>query len=135
MKVLASVLITLALAFWPQMLSCAPSSHTITATWSYDFSVDNACSATITTGCVKQFNVYDLTATKTLLYSITAPSGANTAMTGLTNTSAPLTLKAGQHIFGLSVVMADGTENDPAGCSNTAGVKPANATGFAVIVN
>lgn len=132
MKKLATLCLLLCFA----RFSCsAPSQHTITATWNYDFTVDNACSATVTTGCIKQFNVYDLTSGKTLLYSIPAPSGANTAMTGLTNTSSPLTLKAGQHTFGLSVQMADGTENDPAGCSNTAVVKPANATGFAVIIN
>jgi hypothetical protein len=37
----------------------AASQHTVMVTLNYDFSVDNACSATVTTGCVQQFNIYD----------------------------------------------------------------------------
>jgi hypothetical protein len=39
----------------------AGSQHTVSVTLNYDFSADNACSATVTTGCVKQFNIYDIT--------------------------------------------------------------------------
>jgi len=39
----------------------AGSQHTVSVTLNYDFSVDNACSASVTTGCVKQFNIYDIT--------------------------------------------------------------------------
>jgi hypothetical protein len=39
----------------------APSQHTVTVTLNYDFSVDNACSTTVTTGCIQQFNIYDTT--------------------------------------------------------------------------
>ena len=39
----------------------AGSQHTVSVTLNYDFSVDNACSASVTTGCVKQFNIYDMT--------------------------------------------------------------------------
>jgi hypothetical protein len=74
---------------WP-----APSQHTLTVTLNYDFSVDSGCSSTVTTGCVKRFNIYDITGrgTPVKLFSIMAPSRANTAMTGITGTSAMLTL-------------------------------------------
>jgi hypothetical protein len=39
----------------------AGSQHTLAVTLNYDFSVDNACSSSVTTGCVKQFNIYDVT--------------------------------------------------------------------------
>jgi hypothetical protein len=45
-----------ALATWP-----GPSQHTVTVTLNYDFTVDNGCSASVTNGCVKQFNIYDVT--------------------------------------------------------------------------
>jgi hypothetical protein len=37
----------------------AASQHTLTL--NYDFSVDNACSSSVTTGCLQQFNIYDIT--------------------------------------------------------------------------
>jgi hypothetical protein len=45
----------------PVLLWGAPSQHTVSVTLNYDFTVDKACSATATTGCLKQFNIYDLT--------------------------------------------------------------------------
>jgi hypothetical protein len=45
----------------PMLLWAAPSQHTVSVTLNYDFTVDNACSATVTTSCLKQFNIYDIT--------------------------------------------------------------------------
>src|ERR1051326_9453506 len=74
--------LVLAVAAW-----AGPAQHTITATLNYDFTADNACSTTVTTGCVKQFNIYDLSgAAQVKLFSIAAPSGANSAVTGITGT-------------------------------------------------
>lgn len=113
----------------------APSQHTITASLNYDFTVDNACSSTVTTGCVKQFNVYDLSGSVPVkLFSIPAPSGANTAVTGITGTSGPLTLKSGSHTFGATAQMADGAESDPNACTATALVKPGAPVSFTVSV-
>ena len=39
----------------------AGSQHTVSVTLNYDFSVDNACGSSVSTGCVKQFNIYDIT--------------------------------------------------------------------------
>jgi len=114
----------------------AGSQHTVTATLNYDFSVDNACSAAVTTGCVKQFNIYDITggATPAKLFSIPAPSGANSAVTGITGTSEPLTLKAGVHTFAATAQMADGTESSPNGSTATATVLPGSPASFSVVV-
>jgi len=119
-----------ALAVW-----AGPAQHTITATLNYDFTSDNACSATVTTGCVKQFNIYDLAgATPVKLFTIAAPSGANSAVTGITGSSAAITLKSGSHAFGATAQMADGTESDPNACTATALVKPGAPVSFTVSV-
>ena len=114
----------------------APSQHTVTATLNYDFTVDNACSSAVTSGCVKQFNIYDTTGggTPVKLFSIATPSGANTAVTGITGTSGLLTLKAGVHTFAATAQMADGTESSPNGSSATASVAPGAPVSFSVTV-
>jgi hypothetical protein len=56
MTVLGAVLLGLV-----GMAEGAASQHTVTVTLNYDFSVDNACSASVTTGCIQQFNIYDIT--------------------------------------------------------------------------
>jgi hypothetical protein len=84
---------------------------------------------------VKQFNIYDLSGTAPVkLFSIAAPSGANSAVTGITGTSPPLTLKSGSHSFGATAQMADGAESDPNACTATALVKPGAPVSFTVSV-
>ena len=113
----------------------APAQHTVTATLNYDFTSDNACSATVITGCLKQFNIYDLSgAAPVKLFSIAAPAGANGPVTGITGTSAALTLKSGSHSFGATAQTADGTESDPNACTATALVKPGVPVSFTVSV-
>lgn len=120
---------------WATLAQAAPGQHTVTATLNYDFTVDNACSATVTTGCLKQFNVYDMTGgAKTLLFSISAPAGATNAVSGITGTSGLLTLKAGSHTFGATAQMSDGTESDPNASTATASVKPGAPVSFIVSV-
>lgn len=113
----------------------APPQHTITATLNYDFASDNACSSSVTTGCVKQFNIYDLSGgTPVKLFSIGAPPGANSAIAGITGTSGPLALRSGSHTFAATAQMADGTESDPNACTATALVKPGAPVSFTVSV-
>lgn len=112
-----------------------PAQHSITATLSYDFTADNACSATVTTACVKQFNIYDLSgATPVKLFTIAAPAGANSAVSGITASSGSVTLRSGSHTFGATAQMADGTESDPNACTATALVKPGAPVSFTVSV-
>jgi hypothetical protein len=120
---------------WAEIVQAAPGQHTVTATLNCDFTVDNACSTTVTTGCLKQFNVYDLTGGgKILLFSISAPAGATNAVSGITGTSGLLTLKAGNHTFGATAQMADGTESSPNASTATAVVKPGAPVSFTVSV-
>jgi hypothetical protein len=120
----------------PALLLGAPSQHTVSVTLNYDFTVDNACSTTVTTGCLKQFNIYDITGggTPVKLFSITAPSAANTALTGITGTSGSLTMKAGIHTFAATAQMADGTESNPNASTATATVAPSSPASFSVTV-
>jgi len=111
----------------------SPGQHAVIATLNYDFTVDSACSATVTTGCVKQFNIYDLTgAAPVLLFSIAAPPGATGPVTGITGTSPTLTFKAGSRTFGATAQMADGTESNPNAATATAIVKPGAPVSFTV---
>jgi hypothetical protein len=114
----------------------AGSQHTVSVTLNYDFSVDNACSASVTTGCLKQFNIYDITGggTPVKLFSIAAPNGASSAVTGITGTSGAVTLKSGVHTFAATAQMADGTESSPNGSTATAGVAPGSPASFSVVV-
>ena len=123
-------------ALLPVGIWAGASQHTVTVTLNYDFTVDNGCSATVSSGCVKQFNIYDITGggTPAKLFSISAPSGANTAMTGITGASALVSLKAGVHTFAATAQMADGTESSPNECTATATVTPGSPVSFSVVV-
>lgn len=118
------------------MAAAAASQHTVMVTLNYDFSVDNACSTTVTTGCIQQFNIYDITGggTPQKLFSLPAPSGASSAVTGITGTSGVLTLKSGIHTFAATAQMADGTESSPNASTATAGVAPGSPASFSVTV-
>lgn len=128
--VLISTLI-LAAVLW------AAPTHVVTATLSYDFSVDNACSATVTTSCLLQFNIYDITGGQTpvKLFSIPAPSGANGVVNGITGSSAAIPLKSGLRTFAATAQMSDGTESDPNASTATATVKPGKPVNFSIGVN
>lgn len=110
--------------------------HILTVTFNYDFTTDNACSATVTKSCLQQFNIYDITTgTPVKLFSVPAPSGANSAVTGITGTSALLPLKSGVHTFGATAQMADGTESSPNASTATATVLPSSPVRFSLTVS
>ena len=135
MKRLCSLLVTVLLCLAPTLTYAAPGQHTVTVTLNYDFTVDNGCSVTVLTSCLKQFNIYDITGGgKVLLFSVPAPTGANNAVTGITGTSGTLTLKSGLRTFAATAQMADGTESDPNASTATAVVKPGSPVSFTVTV-
>jgi len=98
----------------PVLAGALPSGtpKTLTVTLTFDFSQSNACSATVTTGCVKQFNFYLSGAggAKTLLFSIPAPSGASTLQT-LTVTSPTVSLALGNNTILATVATPDPLES------------------------
>jgi hypothetical protein len=130
------VLLGLAAVLGALTAAGAGPQHTVSVTLNYDFSVDNACSSSVTTGCLKQFNIYDITGggTPVKLFAIAAPGGANSAVTGITGTSGTVTLKSGVHTFAATAQMADGTESSPNGSTATAGVAPGSPASFSVVV-
>jgi hypothetical protein len=114
----------------------APGQHTVAVTLNYDFTTDGACSSTVTKGCVQQFNIYDVTTgTPVKLFTVTAPAGASGPVTGITGTSALLTLRSGVHVFGATAQMADGTESNPNASTATATTLPSSPASFSVTVN
>ena len=132
--ILAVILAMLAIAALPVV--AAPPTHTVTVTLNYDFTVDNGCSSTVTTGCLKQFNIYDITTgTSVKLFSIPAPAGASTALTGITGSQTGVTLKSGIHTFAATAVMADGTESSPNASTATATVLPGAPVNFSLGVS
>ena len=124
----------LAACAWLFPIAAAPAQHTVSVTLNYDFTIDNACSSTVTTACLKQFNIYDVTGggTPVKLFSVPAPSGANSAITGIAGTSGNIALRSGVHTFAATAQMADGTESSPNASTATATVKPGTPTNFLV---
>ena len=125
-----------ALALGAVITGATTGQHTLTVTFNYDFTTDNACSAAVTKGCLQQFNIYDVTTgTPVKLFSVPAPSAANSAVTGITGTSALLPLKSGVHTFGATAQMADGTESSPNASTATATVLPSSPVSFSLTVS
>jgi hypothetical protein len=103
----------------------APRERRVTLSFDYDFRLTPACSLTLTKNCVKQFNVYDMSAERRMrLFSIPVPVGAAGLVKGITGTSPPLPLTAGKHIFAVTAESADGGESDSNACSTTVQIKP-----------
>jgi len=102
-----------------------PRKRRVTVTFNYDFNLSHACSLTLTTNCVRQFNVYDATDKERVkLFSIPVPADAAGLVKGITGTSPPLSLRAGEHILAVTAQAADGTESDPGGATIRIRVKP-----------
>lgn len=95
------------------VVSTLAATNTVTVSGTYDFSVNSACSTTVTTSCLKQFNVYDTTGgTNVLIGSVASPSGA-TSSTAAVSGSFSASIHAGARTFIITAQMADGTESDP----------------------
>jgi len=104
----------------PLVAAAQAQQHTVTATLDYNFKRLHSCSAKETTGCVKQFNIYELTGGPTpmrKLFSFPAPSAEKKLVKKITATSGPVDLMPGVHMFGATAEMADGSESDPKACT------------------
>jgi hypothetical protein len=102
---------------------CAPvaraqsSKHSISVTFDYDFTSNHACSPTVTTNCLAQFNVYDISSKPpTKLFSIPAPAGASGPVKGVTGESQPLLFESGKHLLAVRAQMASGKESKKHAC-------------------
>lgn len=96
------------------------STHKITFTFDFDFSITPACSAEIKEACVQQFNFYDISAgipKRVKLGSFASPAGATEHVKGMSVTTKSLTFKPGRHMFAVSAQMPNGMESDLSKCT------------------
>lgn len=92
--------------------------HIVSVTFDYDFTQNHACSPTTVLECIAQFNVYDLGDGKPVrLFSIPAPTGANTPVRDIIGRSQPLTIGTGKHMFAVSAQMSSGQESNMQECT------------------
>jgi hypothetical protein len=101
-------------------LDAAGSRHKVTVKFSYDFRHNPPCSATLTRGCVEQFNVYDISAGvahRTKLMSIPVPSHVHHGMTRISATTPPLLWEPGRHLLAVVAQLPKGIESDPKDCA------------------
>ena len=103
------------------------AKHSITVKFDYDFSRSPVCSAKITTKCVQQFNVYDVSGGsqhRVKLFSVPVPAGASGQMKGITATSPQLVFEPGTHFFAVTAQPTTGDESNPVACETTAQINP-----------
>lgn len=118
-----TLLAVLFLAFVTLFVS-AQHKKRIIVTFDYDFGLNPACSLTLTKNCIKQFNVYDMTDKGRMkLFSIPVPGGAAGFVKGITGTSPPIRLPAGEHIVAVTAESANGLESDSGACATRIQVK------------
>ena len=127
-KRLAATALFLGLAFLANAQPQATSaSHSITVKFNYDFKKTPACSGTVKTNCVQQFNVYDISggpANRIKLFTISVPAGATGAVTGITGTSPKLIFETGKHFLGVTAQTPSGVESDPGACQTFVEINP-----------
>jgi hypothetical protein len=96
------------------------STHKITFTFDFDFSITPACSPEIKETCVQQFNFYDISAgipKRVKLGSFAAPAGATGHVKGMSVTTKSLLFNPGRHVFAVSAQMPNGMESDLSKCT------------------
>jgi len=102
-------------AIYPQ-----ESTHKISFTFDYDFGATPACSRKVTTGCVQQFNLYDIsqgTTKRVKLGSIPVPAGASGQVKGISGITEPLLFNSGKHLIAVTAQLPDGSESNPRKCT------------------
>jgi hypothetical protein len=93
------------------------SKHSVSVTFDYDFTSNHACSTKITTNCVTQFNVYDISSKPpTKIFSIPVPAGATGPVKGITGESAQLVFEPGKHLLAARAELASGKESKKHAC-------------------
>ena len=99
-------------------VSCTTKKHVVSVMFDYDFTETSACSPTLFTGCIAQFNVYDVGAGKPAkLFSIPAPAGAHTLTKDIVGKSQPLAIGSGKHVLAVSAQTASGEESTLQECT------------------
>jgi hypothetical protein len=95
------------------------SRHSVTVTFDYNFGLTPACSEKVTEKCVKQFNVYDISAgaeKRTRLFTIPADPGAKGVVKGITGTGPLLLFSPGKHLIAVVAQTPSGRKSDMMAC-------------------
>ena len=101
--------------------------HSITVQFDYDFGKTPACTAKVTTACIKTFDVYDISGEKPyLLFSIPVPANAQGLMKGIVATSPRMLFAIGKHRIGVSAQMPNGEKSPPRDCKVIIEIKADN---------
>ena len=104
--------------------------HSITVQFDYDFTKTPACTAKVTTACIKTFDVYDISGEKPyLLFSIPVPANAQGLMKGVVATSPRMLFAIGKHRIGVSAQMPNGEKSPPRDCKVIIEIKADNPPG------
>jgi hypothetical protein len=123
-QILLAALLLAVITLFMTLFMIIPSKRRITVTFDYDFRLSPACSPTPIKNCVKQFNVYEMTAEGRMkLFSIPTPGGAVGFVKGITGASPPILLPAGEHIVAVTAESGDGVESDSGACTARIQVK------------
>jgi hypothetical protein len=122
LAILLSFSILLTIAFAGSRLL---SSHAkrVTVRFDYDFRQTPACSPRLTRECVRQFNIYDISSGRRMLFSIPVSPAAVGSVKGISGTSQPLPIAAGEHLLGVTAQSSDGAESEVSLCTTTVKVK------------
>jgi hypothetical protein len=101
--------------------------HSITVQFDYDFTKTPACTAKVTTACIRTFDVYDISGEKPyLLFSIPVPANAQGLMKGIAATSPRMLFAIGKHRIGVSAQMSNGDKSPPRDCKVIIEIKADN---------
>ena len=102
------------------------SRHSVTVTFDYNFALTPACSETVTDNCVKQFNVYDISAgyeKRTRLFTIPVDPATKGLVKGITGTSPMLLFSPGKHLITVVAQTPSNRKSDPAACETWIEIK------------
>jgi hypothetical protein len=96
------------------------SKHSVTVTFDYNFGLTPACSDKVTDNCVKQFNVYDISAgveNRTRLFTIPVDPAAKGVVKGITGSSPLLLFAPGKHLISVVAQTPSNQKSDPGACT------------------
>jgi hypothetical protein len=96
------------------------SRHSVTVTFDYNFGLTPACSEKVTDKCVKQFNVYDISAGvehRTRLFTIPVDPASKGIIKGITGTSPELLFAPGKHLISVVAQTPSDQKSAPEACT------------------
>jgi hypothetical protein len=116
----AALVVSILLAGFSAADRADGSRHTVTVTFDYNFGFTPACSNKVTDSCVKQFNVYDISAGvehRTRLFTIPVDPASKGMVKGITGTSPMLLFAPGKHLISVTAEAPSNRKSAPEACT------------------